>query len=167
MSPFYDAAGFAYFKRLLMGSTIKPVVRQEIDGTCWAASLAELTGIDYDILSGLGECLAPAFTQKKDGCFSLKRVNGAKDDMVYLTDWNKALAGSGVTLLLSKSWPGKKSIMCIIDMLTMAAHAVIVDDGGILNDNTTEGDGLSGTHRQEIEDACNIQVAGYIYMREK
>ena len=144
---------------------------QDTDDSCWAASLAAVTGIDYDVLDKDKEKGPSVFmwqSIKDDRILqaTLRAMSTKDRKYITLSDWNKALRHAGITLKFRKKHEqGKRAVAVIVDAFELCngspkTHACAVDEYGYLWDNNYDSD-IDGVHVSELEDACNIVMAGY------
>lgn len=143
-------------------------VRQTTPWSCFAASLAMLTGIDYDIMPKTQEA-APGVWPSVDGMSADPDDSNVIVDPSWTSvfDWAEAISDAYEMTFYKYPIKGVAGVLSITVMegaTTQWSHAVHVDERGHITCPSAIFDDM---HLTEIEEACNIFIAGFITVEEK
>lgn len=146
------------------------VVRQDTNWSCFAASLAMVTGLDYDLMNKNNEA-APAVYPVDGGLYTtLDPVEAGEpdDEWVSVYDWLDMLEYNGYTgEVFREAKLGREGIMIFTVIESRKdwwSHAVAIDKFGYATCPSSTFDEM---HLTEFYNSCNIMVAGFVTVQEK
>lgn len=146
-----------------------PVVRQTTAWSCFAASLAMVTGIDYEIMPK-DQDTAPGSFPLGDGEWTIDpdTAGPVAEDWVTIWDWGEALADAYQMSMSARYVPKRKGILSLtmLDEYGMGewSHAVAVDEHGYVTCPSATFDEATV---DELENSCNIAIGGFVMVEEK
>lgn len=123
--------------------TLERVI-QPVDDTCWASTIAMITGIDVDLFPLL-PALAPGGSQKTR-------------QHLGLLPWMRLFDSLGYDVNVRHQRPDIPHIQCYFihwNTLCVSGHVIAVDDDGTIFDSDPDSL-IHGQHVSVLDEYCNI-----------
>lgn len=147
------------------------VVRQDTNWSCFAASLAMVTGIDYDLMDKSDEAAPTVFPMWGGRAVTLEPLLSdcdIEDEFTTIFHWQALLEDNGYTLRLYDEpvlgLCGVLSFTVVEEPGKHWSHAVAIDESGYAVCPSAMFD---GTHLTGFMNSCNLMIAGFVTAQEK
>lgn len=142
-----------------------PVIRQDTAWSCFAASVAMVTGIDYDVMPKDRGSAPGTFPVDAEG--TIWTLHASDDtDWVTVKDWAQALLPAYKVTIHDEPIEGVKGVLSITvfeDDTSAWSHAVAVDEQGYI---TCPSETFDEATLTELKQSCNVVIGGFVTIEE-